>query len=88
MLVHSTKRTGCLVHLRAKPLPCIQLACYESAADLPPDELLDQAEAAVDDLNRRTFAHRQPLLAIPTALERFASSGELLDLAADDRARY
>jgi len=65
------KGTGCLVHLRAKPLPCIQHACYESAADLPPDELLDQAEAAVDDLNRRTFARRQPLLAIPTALERF-----------------
>ena len=55
------KGTGCLVHLRAKPLPCIQHACYESAA----------RPAAVDDLNRRTFARRQPLLAIPTALERF-----------------
>ncbi len=66
------KGTGCLVHEKAKPLPCIQHACYESAADLPPDEMLDQAEQAVDAVNQRTYGGPQPLLPIPAAVERFA----------------
>lgn len=67
------KGTGCLVHAEAKPMPCIQHACYENAADLPPDELLDAAEAKVDALNRRVFRSPQPFLPIPLAVKRFGT---------------
>src|SRR5918992_2290630 len=30
------KAVGCLVHQRAKPAPCVQHACYEDWADVPP----------------------------------------------------
>ncbi len=66
------KGSGCLVHAAAKPLPCIQHACYETAADLPPDELLDDAETAVDALNRRVYRSPQPFLPLPVAIKRFA----------------
>ena len=52
-------------------MPCIQHACYENAADLPPDELLDAAEAEVDRLNRGTYRSPQPFLPIPLAVKRF-----------------
>jgi hypothetical protein len=65
------KNVGCLVHGQAKPLPCIQHACYENAADLPPDELLDQRELEVDLLNRRAYGTSQPRLPIPLAISRF-----------------
>lgn len=67
------KGSGCLIHEGAKPLPCIQHACYESPDDLPPDEMLDQAEAAVDALNVRAYGVTQTLLPIPAAVERFAT---------------
>ncbi len=63
-------RSGCLVHSTAKPLPCVSHACYENAADLPPDELLAGHEREVDDLNRRVYGSSQPWLPIPVALER------------------
>lgn len=69
------KGTGCLVHTEAKPMPCIQHACYENAADLPPDELLDDAEVAVDKLNRGTYRSPQPFLPIPLAIKRFGMPG-------------
>src|SRR5260221_6504627 len=47
------KGIGCLVHAEAKPVPCIQHACYEHNEDLPPDEMLDEAEVRIDRLNRR-----------------------------------
>ena len=65
------KGSGCLVHAEAKPLPCIQHACYETAGDLPPDELLDAAETAVDVLNRRVYRSPQPFLPLPVAIKRF-----------------
>ena len=65
------KGVGCLVHSTAKPLPCIQHACYDREADMPPDQLLDNAEAAVDELNRRTYGSPQPFLSLPTAIKRF-----------------
>ncbi|MBX3291485.1 MAG: hypothetical protein KF881_01185 [Acidobacteria bacterium] len=61
------KGTGCLVHDQAKPMPCIFHACYESRDDLPPEELLDDAEAAVADLNTKTYGVGT-MLPIPTAL--------------------
>jgi hypothetical protein len=62
--------TGCLVHLTAKPLPCVSHACYENAADLPPDSLLSEHEREVDDLNRRVYGSSQQWLPLPVALER------------------
>ncbi|MEZ5422510.1 MAG: hypothetical protein R2682_05375 [Pyrinomonadaceae bacterium] len=60
---------GCLVHSTAKPLPCISHACYERQEDLPPDEILDSAELAVANLNRRVYGKATAQLSIPLALE-------------------
>ena len=62
--------TGCLVHGTAKPLPCIAHACYENAADLPPEHLLAAREQQVDDLNVRTYGKRQPWLPLPVAISK------------------
>jgi hypothetical protein len=62
------KSIGCLVHDEAKPFPCIQHACYENQRDLPPGELLDEAEIAVERLNRKVYGRRLPLLPLPLAL--------------------
>jgi len=59
---------GCLVHKTAKPLPCIAHACYENAADLPPDALLDAQEIAVDQLNANTYGKPSTLLPLPIAI--------------------
>jgi hypothetical protein len=64
---------GCLVHDTAKPLPCIHHACYEQKDDLPPDELLDRAELAVDRLNRRVYARHQPPVSLPLAIANVRS---------------
>jgi len=58
--------SGCLVHDEGKPLPCIHHACYESQDDLPPDELLSDAELAVERLNRRVYGRSLPLLPLPS----------------------
>ena len=65
------KGIGCLVHGIGKPIPCIQHACYENAADLPPDELATEQEILIDDLNCRTYGCRRPLLPLPVALRRY-----------------
>jgi uncharacterized protein YbdZ (MbtH family) len=44
-------RSGCLVHRRAKPAPCIQHACYEDWQDLPPTSLEARTEHRVEQLN-------------------------------------
>ena len=62
------KGTGCLVHADAKPLPCIQHACYENKEDLPPDDLLDEGEAKIHLLNRRVYGSNTALLPMPVAL--------------------
>jgi len=64
------KGTGCLVHATAKPPACIVHACYDSEADLPPDELQIKAEKQIDDLNTRTYARPQPWLPLPVAIRR------------------
>lgn len=64
------KGIGCLVHQTGKPVPCIMHACYESAADLPPDELQTVAEARVENLNERTYRHQRPWLPLPLALKQ------------------
>ena len=62
------KGIGCLVHLTAKPLPCIAHACYERKEDLPPDELLTTREIEIEKLNRRVYGSTT-LLPIPLALQ-------------------
>jgi len=66
-LFHTSR--GCLVHDRAKPLPCIQHACYERREDLPPDELLDEAEFEIERLNNRVYGRSQPLISLPIAIQ-------------------
>ncbi len=61
---------GCLVHTTGKPLPCITHACYESAADLPPDELLSGQEKLVDALDTYTYGRAQSWLPLPLAIRR------------------
>lgn len=65
---------GCLVHHDGKPAPCIAHACYENAADLPPQHLLDEVEIRVDKLNDRTYSHQHDWLSIPLALKKYSSS--------------
>ncbi|MEK7724277.1 MAG: hypothetical protein AAB336_08030 [Acidobacteriota bacterium] len=48
------KGIGCLVH-SVKPVPCIQHACYEFQADLPPDKLQEEAEQKIERLNEQTY---------------------------------
>jgi len=61
---------GCLVHDTAKPLPCIQHACYENKEDLPPDDLLEASELAIDALNRRVYGNQQTILPLPVAVRK------------------
>ena len=63
------RESGCLVHDTGKPLPCIHHACYEREGDLPPDELLSDAELAVERLNRRVYGRSLPTLPLPVAIK-------------------
>jgi hypothetical protein len=63
------KGTGCLIHKEGKPAPCIQHACYENKADLPPDELLENAENRIDRLNRKTYGQNPKWLPLPIWLD-------------------
>lgn len=67
------KGTGCLVHDEAKPVPCIHHACYASRNDLPPDDLQNAAELAIDRLNERVWGRSQHLQPIPVAVQRAIS---------------
>lgn len=66
------KGTGCLVHQTGKPVPCMAHACYESPADLPPDELQFAAEQAIDRLNEQTYGKMQTVDPLPIALRKGA----------------
>jgi hypothetical protein len=59
---------GCTVHDSAKPLPCIHHACYENENEMPPDELLDAAEAAVEQLNKKVYGSSATFLPLPVAV--------------------
>lgn len=65
------KGIGCLVHNEGKPVPCIIHACYETADDVPPDELQTRAEEQIESLNLRTYGRRRPLLPLPLALKNY-----------------
>ena len=60
---------GCLVHQAGKPAPCISHACYENAADLPPDNLQTEIENKIERLNRRTYRTNPNYLPLPVWLD-------------------
>jgi len=64
------KGIGCLVHREAKPVPCIQHACYENKKDLPPDELQTENENLIEHLNKKTYGKNWTWLPLPVWLEK------------------
>jgi len=63
------KNVGCLVHSEAKPLPCIQHACYENEKDLPPGDLLTEQEGRVENLNKLVYGKSPTWLPLPVAIQ-------------------
>lgn len=65
------KGIGCLVHNGgAKPAPCIQHACYENRADLPPDEIQTKNENLIECLNDKTYGRNWSWLPLPVWLAK------------------
>lgn len=64
------KTAGCLVHRTGKPAPCIQHACYENRADLPPDALQTEIETQIERLNEQTYKQFPQWLPLPVWLSR------------------
>lgn len=62
------KDTGCLVHKRAKPAPCIQHACYDDWADVPPVSLQWREERRVEQLNTEVYGAVWEWLPLPVWL--------------------
>ena len=60
---------GCLIN-EIKPVPCIQHACYERAADLPPDELQTATEEKIERLNQQTYKKFAQWLPLPVSLNQ------------------
>ncbi|MBX3243265.1 MAG: hypothetical protein KF685_02210 [Acidobacteria bacterium] len=58
----------CLVHGKAKPMPCVMHACYENENDLPPEEMLAEHEVSVGQLNKKVYGSDMLPLPIPLAL--------------------
>jgi hypothetical protein len=56
---------GCLVHRRAKPAACIQHACYDDWADVPPTDLQWREERRVEQLNREVYGAAWAWLPLP-----------------------
>ncbi len=70
------KGIGCLVHNSAKPIPCIQHACYERKEDLPPDSLQFEREMQVERLNRSTYSSEPVWQPLPVAILRCRTARE------------
>jgi hypothetical protein len=67
------QKVGCLVHNSgAKPAACIQHACYEREADLPPACLQDNVEQKIERLNREVYGENWRWLPLPAALRKAA----------------
>jgi hypothetical protein len=78
------KGAGCLVHRRAKPAPCIQHACYDDWADVPPLSLQWREERRVERLNREVYGAAWDWLPLPvwlTLVDPEADGAELQRLA-------
>src|SRR5256714_10296200 len=78
------KGTGCLVHRRAKPAPCIQHACYDDWADVPPPASQWRAERRVEQLNTEVYGAAWAWLPLPvwlTLVDPYSDGAELERLA-------
>jgi hypothetical protein len=78
------KGTGCLVHQRAKPAPCVQHACYEDWADVPPLDTQWREERHIEQLNTEVYGAAWEWLPLPvwlTLLDPDSDGSELERLA-------
>lgn len=78
------KGTGCLVHRRAKPAPCIQHACYDEWTDVPPASLQWREERRVEQLNTEVYGAAWAWLPLPvwlTLVDPDSDGSELRKLA-------
>lgn len=73
-------RSGCLVHRRAKPAPCIQHACYENWEDLPPLALQERAEHRIEQLNAEVYGAAWAWLPTPLWLTLVDPDGDGAEL--------
>ena len=81
---------GCLVHRRAKPAACIQHACYDDWADVPPTDLQWREERRVEQLNREVYGAAWAWLPLPlwlTLVDPEADGTELARLTREWEAR-
>jgi hypothetical protein len=78
------KDVGCLVHRRAKPAPCIQHACYDDWADVPPPVSQWREERRVEQLNTEVYGAAWAWLPLPvwlTLVDPDSDGAELARLA-------
>jgi hypothetical protein len=78
------KTVGCLVHQRAKPAPCVQHACYEDWADLPPLDAQWREEKHIERLNTEVYGSAWEWLPLPvwlTLVDPDSDGAELQRLA-------
>ncbi|MDT7689164.1 MAG: hypothetical protein QOE46_1923 [Acidobacteriota bacterium] len=78
------KGTGCLVHQRAKPAPCVQHACYEDWSDVPPLSLQWREERHIEQLNTDVYGSAWEWLPLPvwlTLVDPDSDGAELQSLA-------
>ena len=79
-----SKGVGCLVHQRAKPAPCVQHACYEDWADVPPLDAQWREEGRIERLNTEAYGAAWEWLPLPvwlTLVDPYADGAELQRLA-------
>ena len=62
------KDVGCLVHQRAKPAPCVQHACYDTWADVPPLDTQWREERRIEQLNTEAYGAAWEWLPLPVWL--------------------
>ena len=78
------KGAGCLVHQRAKPAPCVQHACYEDWADVPPLDAQWREEGRIERLNTEVYGTAWGWLPLPvwlTLVDPYSDGAELQRLA-------
>ena len=74
------KGAGCLVHQRAKPAPCVQHACYEDWADVPPLDTQWREERRIEQLNTEVYGAAWEWLPIPVWLTLVAPDSDGAEL--------
>ena len=73
--------TGCLVHARAKPAPCIQHACYDNWTDVPPASLEWRNERRIEQLNEQAYGTAWAWLPLPLWLTLVDPEADGADLS-------